>query len=184
MPELGEICKAKDVGYKGWARYMWHACEMCGKARWVQYNQLLAGRHKLCFQCANTIRVPRGDKSPNWKGGQHIDTRGYCHILLSKDDFYFPMAAKSGYVLEHRLVMAKVLGRCLQLWEIVHHKNGIKGDNRPENLELMVGRQHSIDHNEGYRNGFKKGFIDGRSAKIRQLEAKVSQLEAQICAFN
>jgi hypothetical protein len=52
-----------------------------------------------------------------------------------------PFADKHGYVYEHRRVLEQTLGRCMRPEETAHHRNGIRDDNRPENLELWVRAQ-------------------------------------------
>ncbi len=54
-----------------------------------------------------------------------------------------PEANSRGYVYEHRLVAEEKIGRRLKKGEIVHHKNGLRWDNNPENLEIMTASEHS-----------------------------------------
>ena len=75
----------------------------------------------------------KGEKNPSWKGGKIIASTGYV-IVYSPDH---PSADSKGYVREHRLVMEAHLGRTLSPIEVVHHINGIKTDNRIENLMLF-----------------------------------------------
>lgn len=69
-----------------------------------------------------------------------------AHRLVTKDGYVkvydpdHPNAQKRGWVLEHVKVMSDVLGRPIGPKETVHHRNGIRDDNRPENLELWSSR--------------------------------------------
>lgn len=78
-----------------------------------------------------------GEQNSNWRGGISKD-KGYTKILVPGH----PNGDKDGYVREHRAVMEEHLGRYLEKGEAVHHKNGIRDDNRIENLELTVRGQH------------------------------------------
>lgn len=71
------------------------------------------------------------------KGEGCISKQGYK--IITKYDH--PNANKYGRILEHQFVMASMLGRPLRKGENVHHKNGNRLDNRPENLELWVTNQ-------------------------------------------
>lgn len=77
----------------------------------------------------------RGANSWRWRGGRSLDGRGYVVIYMPAHP-----AACRNRISEHRLVMEKYLGRYLTAGETVHHKNGVRDDNRIENLGLWADR--------------------------------------------
>ena len=141
-PEINDIATGWDIGktYNAWFRYI--ACEKCGKRRWVKKTESKKKRKKytgLCIKC----QIHKKRRIAYSKVG---NGRGYININVPAEDPFAEMRNKAGYIQEHRLIMAQKLGRCLESWECVHHKNGIKNDNRPENLELLVGARHAQIH--------------------------------------
>ena len=79
----------------------------------------------------------KGNKHPGWKGGRFHSSNGYIWIY-KPDHPHATTAGRGHYILEHRLVMEKLLGRYLLPNEVVHHINSIRDDNRLENLVLTT----------------------------------------------
>ena len=106
-----------------------------------------------------------------WRGGR-IDskgTKGYVRIKMPEH----PRANKKGYILEHITVWEKANGRMLELGEVVHHLNGIKNDNRHENLVALPERVHaSISGKQGAKVPKMRDFLQLR---IRELEAQLAK---------
>jgi hypothetical protein len=84
----------------------------------------------------------KGINHNKWIGGRRITTFGYIEVYSPEH----PFKSARKCVMEHRLVMEEHLGRYLTEDEDVHHINGIKTDNRIENLELTTRSEHLREH--------------------------------------
>lgn len=106
----------------------------------VGISQAVVGR-ALKKMGLPTVEIRSGKNHPSYKGGRVVTDQGYVMVLADKaDEIASAMANRSGYVLEHRLAMAKAIGRSLLSDETVHHINGDHADNRLENLQLRQGK--------------------------------------------
>jgi len=181
-PKIGDTKRGKEIGVRASRNnYIWQACEDCGKQRWVKLCNN-SPESQRCGNCRyDRMREMKREKSPQWKGGKHGNGHGYIIVMLQPDDFFFPMADAHHYIPEHRLVMAKHLGRLLQKWEPVHHKNGIRDDNRIENLAITstLG-EHSKQHSAGYKDGYAQGLQDGRDKQIAELKLQNDDLIKEV----
>lgn len=121
-----EFRKKYDIGFKK------------GHPSWLKGTHIQTNTGKSHFKKGQ--KVPKGSNSHAWGGGKHIKD-GYIMILNPSFKTGTP-ADERRYIFEHRAIMEKTLGRRLGYQEIVHHKNGIKTDNRLENLELVLRKTH------------------------------------------
>jgi len=102
------------------------------------------GQTRLKYDSQNRLRrFIKGHNYNLWKGRKF--SKGYWYIRYPMH----PQATIDGYVLEHRLIMEKKLGRYLTRDEVVHHVNRITTDNREENLQLFENDSEHCKYHQG-----------------------------------
>jgi hypothetical protein len=137
--KTGTGCRVFTQDEKDTAREMYEA----------RVSQDAIAAHLKCAQCSVSrilrgmgVKMrhgQRGSDNPYWKGGE-IEANGYAQTLVSADDPMASMRTPAGYVLTHRLRVARKLGRPLTKTETVHHIDGNPLNNDPSNLQLRQGR--------------------------------------------
>lgn len=163
------VCDTCRVGKVRTSRDL--VCNLCGGGFRSLFNAslchrcryLATGKSKVCLSCGIAVdrrsehskcraclgKERSGTQAPTWKGGRTVH-KASGYVLLKIPDH--PNARADGYVREHVVVASQMLGRPLFLHEDVHHLNGDKQDNRPENLEVLSKSEHTRKH-QYMRNG-------------------------------
>lgn len=150
MPTLN--CKTCQAPFQCYPSDMGRT-KYCSK-RCLYASMRKEARTTACWECGVTFSQDRPSRTARFcskacssrnTARVRPTTKGFCTTAKGYVMDYVPEhpdATKDGYVMRHRLVMEKKLGRRLLKTEVVHHKNEVKGDNRPNNLELMTKSAH------------------------------------------
>lgn len=129
----------------------------CGARRWVLMSSLLStisNRLKWNQLRCSGCSARKGPKHGNWRGGRRVASDGVRLTItgLSSEEqtLAIPMAntahGRPRRILEHRLVMAREIGRPLRTEEWVHHKDRDRASNKRDNLVFTTASQHPKDH--------------------------------------
>ena len=115
----------------------WLECTECEKSFYVNHRNISKRKTSLCKDCSikATIKRNKARKKPN---STILTDKGY--------EYYRDLSQKHGYILNHRRIMEKYLGRHLEKNEVVHHIDGDKLNNTIENLYLTNSSGHSFAH--------------------------------------
>lgn len=113
------------------------ACSVDGCRR-KPVAKCLCSTHYSLFRKYGDPNAAKFKWHQNGRAEWHETSHGYVWRYAGRGD---PNATANGFVYQHREVMAEKLGRPLRANESVHHINGNRADNRPENLELWVKSQ-------------------------------------------
>ena len=147
-------------------------CVLCGTPMYRRPWTLAKGEGKYCSRaCRNKAHPPKdhkppamyGESNPAWKGGVTLRSRkgNYVQVkYVRAPDWATLMARKDGYVMEHRLIMAQMVGRTLLRQETVHHIDHNPLNNDPSNLELHPdNRTHKLwEHGRFVENAANRVF--------------------------
>lgn len=146
------------------------ACPECGIVRPVRIEAMRKRFFEpiKCSACTNRAQFKRD---------RRVNTSGYVVIGMLPDHPNYAWGRKDKsigttsvrVILEHRLVMAKKLGRNLERFEHVHHINGDKQDNRIENLMLITPHEHAAMEHLIRENRRLQNELDEANARIKAI---------------
>lgn len=144
-------------------------CIVCDR----NFFQKRVNNNKYCSAYCKKLGVGRilhgrkvGGPKKHVHGSGYVQSNGYK--VISKRH---PNSSKRGQILEHKFVMSEHLGRPLHKHETVHHKNGIRDDNRIENLELW-SKSHPPGQRVNDKVNWSMEFLQQYGYEVRKVDCE------------
>lgn len=141
----------RETKYQRYERQHPSYCKDCGI--------IVSRRARRCHACENKERSKGylGENNPFWKGGKTLNN-GYVYVLTKRE------GKKHRYHGEHIVLWEQANGSLPEGW-VIHHLNGIRDDNRLENLVAMPRKRHNL-----------KLAFQPYEERIKELEDKLNEL--------
>jgi hypothetical protein len=107
-----------------------------------------ATRKRLSGHIGGSNSKALGSANGRWNSTRLRTSQGYVLVRVPKGHHraFGPPRLVGAYAYEHDLVAEEMIGRHLLPDETVHHRNGLRDDNRPENLEVTTRSEHAREH--------------------------------------
>jgi len=103
-----------------------------------------------------SIGTQARENNPNWKGGRWLDAAGYIVVNVGGHQ-----------IREHRIIAEKTIARKLKTGEVIHHLNGDRADNRPENIEVLPSQSAHMKKHMTTAEARRRGRLGGKANAAR-----------------
>ncbi len=139
------FCKNRNKKREKWVKYVEVICSMCEQPFLQKKGNGKKYKRAYCSDKCRAAAIKThysGKNHMSWRGGRYKSGHGY--ILIKSPEHH--RADRNGYVQLSVLVVEHELGRELLPDEVAHHKNEIRDDNRPSNLQVLTDSAHKTLH--------------------------------------
>ena len=150
-------------------------CPICKEIRSTRYDYYKDKYRKEKYFVCQSCRSIKEKGSTDIRG---YITRHYKTFPTKYWNILKVMCKSNGQIKEHRAIMAIKMNRPLETWEIVHHINGIRNDNREENLEIFSTLEN---YNKHHCCGFRENEVLEDNVRLveenKKLKEEIMQLK-------
>ena len=140
---------------------------------------------KICETCSSEFERPYRLSFAQWELRRFCSKKCVTRVVRPLGENTIYRGSKRGGIRkdEHRFIMEQKLGRQLDRFELVHHINENKRDNRIENLKVVTPKEHAIEHGQWKHQKIKKCEVCGIEYEPKPTKRATSKTCSKECRY-